>query len=96
MNFPDQHQFGVIAQEVEKVFPHIVTTGKTDGYKTVSYTMLIAPLIEAVKELYSKWSSQDEELKIIKAENNAMKKWICEKDPSADFCLTNLRLPSSE
>jgi len=42
---------GVIAQEVEKVFPELVTT-KADGYKSVQYGNLVAPLIEAVKELH--------------------------------------------
>ena len=41
---------GVVAQDVEKVFPELVTTGR-DGYKRVNYVGLIGPLIEAVKEL---------------------------------------------
>jgi hypothetical protein len=41
---------GVIAQEVEKVLPTAVHQDK-DGTKSVDYDMLIAPLIEAVKEL---------------------------------------------
>ncbi len=41
---------GVIAQEVEKVFPELVTTDE-QGRKKVEYEGLIAPLIEAVKEL---------------------------------------------
>jgi hypothetical protein len=41
---------GVIAQEVEAVFPELVTTGP-DGIKRVFYMGLIGPLIEAVKEL---------------------------------------------
>jgi endosialidase-like protein len=41
---------GVIAQEVEQVFPELVHTDDR-GYKTVNYLGLIAPLIEAVKEL---------------------------------------------
>ena len=41
---------GVIAQEVEKVFPELVTTDG-QGRKKVEYEGLIAPLIEAVKEL---------------------------------------------
>ncbi|MCP5108724.1 MAG: tail fiber domain-containing protein [bacterium] len=43
-------QLGVIGQEVEKVFPEVVTTD-TKGYKSVGYSNLVAPLIEAVKEL---------------------------------------------
>jgi endosialidase-like protein len=41
---------GVIAQDVEAVFPELVTTGP-DGIKRVDYVGLIGPLIEAVKEL---------------------------------------------
>lgn len=41
---------GVIAQEVEAVFPELVVDDPR-GFKTVYYPGLIAPLIEAVKEL---------------------------------------------
>ena len=41
---------GVIAQEVEEVMPSAVQTD-ADGMKSVEYDQLIAPLIEAVKEL---------------------------------------------
>ncbi|MCW5714468.1 MAG: tail fiber domain-containing protein [Bauldia sp.] len=41
---------GVIAQEVESVLPSAVATGP-DGMKSVAYDELLAPLIEAVKEL---------------------------------------------
>jgi trimeric autotransporter adhesin len=43
-------RIGLIAQDVEKVFPEAVFTD-SEGYKSLSYTRLIAPLIEAVKEL---------------------------------------------
>ena len=46
----DQPGMGVIAQEVEAVYPQLVETGE-DGYRRVHYHGLIAPLIEAVKEL---------------------------------------------
>lgn len=42
--------YGVIAQEVEKVLPEVVTT-REDGYKAVNYDRLIPLLIEAIKEL---------------------------------------------
>ena len=41
---------GVIAQDAEKVFPELVET-TPEGLKRVTYEGLIAPLIEAVKEL---------------------------------------------
>ena len=46
----ESEEVGVIAQDVEKVYPQVVTTGK-DGYKRVKYHLLVAPLIEALKEL---------------------------------------------
>ena len=58
-------QIGVIAQEIQKVYPELV---KEDGYGyyTVQYEGLVAPLIEAVKEL--------------KAENDALRAEIQAKD----------------
>ena len=44
---------GVIAQEVEAVFPELVET-RANGYKAVKYDKLVAVLIEAVKELNEK------------------------------------------
>lgn len=43
-------RLGVIAQEVEKVYPQAVITG-SDGYKKVDYPALVPVLIQAVKEL---------------------------------------------
>ena len=42
-------QCGVIAQEVEKVCPEVVSTGE-DGIKSVAYGNMVGLLIEAVKE----------------------------------------------
>ncbi|MDM8162175.1 tail fiber domain-containing protein, partial [Labilibaculum sp. K2S] len=42
-------QVGVIAQELQKVFPELVTKG-ADGYLAVNYSQLTAVLIQAVKE----------------------------------------------
>lgn len=42
---------GLIAQDVERVFPTTVTTNAESSLKSVDYNQLIAPLIEAVKEL---------------------------------------------
>ncbi|HUK45436.1 MAG TPA: tail fiber domain-containing protein [Gaiellaceae bacterium] len=50
---------GVVAQEVESVFPELVGTDRR-GFKTVDYPRLVGPLIEAVKEL-------DERLGVVEA-----------------------------
>ncbi len=71
-HFSDRRQLGVIAQEVEKEFPEAVDTDK-DGYKSVAYTMLISPVIEAVKTLYNHQSTQDREIASVKAENTQLR-----------------------
>jgi hypothetical protein len=48
-NFEAKHQIGLIAQELELVYPELVNTD-ADGYKSVDYSKLVAVLIEAVKE----------------------------------------------
>ena len=44
------HDVGVIAQDVEKVLPELVTT-RDNGYKAVKYDKLVSVLIEGIKEL---------------------------------------------
>jgi hypothetical protein len=51
-------QVGLIAQELEKVYPELVSTD-AEGYKAINYAQLTPVLIEALKEL--------------KAENDALK-----------------------
>ena len=50
--------YGVIAQEIEKILPELVDNRK-DGYKAVKYDRLVSLLIEGIKEL----SSEVKELK---------------------------------
>jgi hypothetical protein len=51
-------QVGVLAQEVEAIYPELVSTD-AQGYKAVNYAQLTPVLLEAIKEL--------------KAENDALK-----------------------
>lgn len=46
--FPQGRQIGLLAQEVETVFPEAVTTDN-DGIKSVAYSTLIPVLVEAIK-----------------------------------------------
>jgi hypothetical protein len=63
-NFDSRHQIGFIAQELEKVFPELVTTG-TDGYKSVDYTHIVPVLVEAMKE-------QQKMIEQLKTENSTL------------------------
>lgn len=76
--FGDKRQMGVIAQEVEKVFPEAVTK-TNEGFLAVSYPSLISPLISAVKELYEDFINlkdqvlaNEEKLKRLESANNEM------------------------
>lgn len=58
---------GVIAQEVEKVFPEIVATDEETGLKAVEYANLVAPLIEAVKAQQAQIDELRQEIDILKS-----------------------------
>ncbi len=65
LNFPEGRQIGVIAQEVEKVFPELVMT-EDDGYKSVSYEKMSAIFIEAFKEQQVQIENQQKEIDELK------------------------------
>ena len=51
-----QEQFGLIAQDVQKIFSNLVTTSSPtaltpDGTLSINYDGLIAPIIEAIQEI---------------------------------------------
>ena len=64
--FDDAKQIGVIAQELEAVYPELVITDAA-GYKTVDYPKLTAILIEAVKEQQSESKNLQDRVEIIEA-----------------------------
>ena len=62
-NVDGGQQLGVIAQEVEEVFPQVVLTADDErGTKSVDYGRLTGALIEAVKELSVKVKNLEEQL----------------------------------
>ncbi len=80
-----QREYGLIAQEVQEVFPEMVTTVDAEkGYLGVSYVQLIPVLIEALKEQQATYEQQGkvleqqsasiQELQTLWAEVEAIKK----------------------
>jgi hypothetical protein len=71
-------QIGVIAQEVEKVFPEAVVTDTSPqsklegGTKMVTYGDLVAPIINAIQELAGKVSETARLLKTERVETNEL------------------------
>lgn len=58
---------GLIAQEVENVFPELVSQSE-NGYKAIQYGNLIAPLIEAVKEQQKEIDKLNTRISILEAQ----------------------------
>jgi hypothetical protein len=87
-DYPSLHlnsarEAGLIAQEVEQVFPGLVTVDG-NGFKKVQYGLeLQMQTLAAVKELSLR---TDEDVAELKAENKRLKDYICRKDPDAGFC----------
>ncbi len=67
-NLPSEQQFGLIAQDVQKVAPHIVQEDE-QGYLGIDYIKIIPLLIEAVKE-------QQGSIVTLQEENEALKEAI--------------------
>lgn len=81
--FGKEPQVGLIAQDLEKVYPEVVRTDSKTGYKSVAYDHLVAPLIEAFKVLNAKVESliksSDKntlEMASLKKENEDLKKRV--------------------
>ena len=73
---PGRHDIGVIAQDVEKVFPTAVMEDPQSGYKKVDYAVLVAPVIQSLKALnqrvlylFSTSKNHSEDIANLKAQN---------------------------
>ena len=63
-NFSAGKQIGLIAQEVEAIFPELVKSD-ADGYKSVNYVSLVPVTIEAIK-------AQQKEIEALKTKNSEL------------------------
>jgi len=59
---------GLIAQDLEQVFPELVHTNPQTGLKSVQYGNLVAPLIEAIKEQQKMIETMKIEIEKLKTE----------------------------
>lgn len=67
--FDDSVNYGVMAQELEEVFPELVSENRY-GHKIVDYDGLIPVLIEAIKEQQAQINKLQQELKLIQKGKN--------------------------
>lgn len=69
----DQTQVGVIAQELQTVFPELVAPPDADGYLAVDYPHLSAVLLQAVNELSANDEKLRTELTRLSSENDELR-----------------------
>lgn len=72
-----ERNMGLIAQDVEKVFPELVVTNP-DGYKALQYDRLAGPIVESIKELKVQNDRLETELQENRAELEKMRKEMAE------------------
>jgi hypothetical protein len=60
-------ELGWIAQEVEQVFPQMISTDAETGYKSVKYSVFVPLLIKAVQELKAIVDAQTVEINTLKS-----------------------------
>ena len=72
-NFPAGRQIGFIAQDMEKIFPELVTKDEK-GYRSVAYTGVVPALVEAVKTLKSQLDDKQRQIDELKASNTELKR----------------------
>jgi len=65
-------QIGFLAQEVEKVFPELVYTGK-DGYKGLHYSRFVPLLVEGIKDLSYTMSLIMNEMKELRVDQETLR-----------------------
>ena len=66
--YGQSHQIGLVAQDLEKIYPEVVVTDSHTGLKSVAYDHLIAPMIEAVKALHAQIQSAVADLTLVKSQ----------------------------
>ena len=65
---PEGEQVGVIAQELEAVYPELVRTDKLTGLKSVNYSQLTPVLLQGLKELSAQVQQQNVRLAQLEAQ----------------------------
>lgn len=75
---PGERHIGLLAQEVKEVLPEAVSYDSPNDKYSVNYNCLIAPVVEAIKELYDRSEAQakiiEAQAKIIEAQQVIIQK----------------------
>lgn len=64
---------GVLAQDVRKVYPELVSADSQDGTLSVRYPALLGPVVSALSELRGRWRDQNARLARLESENRVLR-----------------------
>jgi trimeric autotransporter adhesin len=67
-----KQQYGLVAEEVEKVNPDFVSYNKDGSVETVSYSQMISPMIKAIREQKDRIEVLESEINLMKAEREQL------------------------
>lgn len=89
-DYPDRHfgraqEVGLIAQEVERVMPELVSEDE-QGYKAINYAKLPLLSLQAIKELKTDNDALKQENRKLAGAVESLKKLVCLDHPTADVC----------
>jgi len=87
-DFENGLQYGMIAQELEKIIPELVETD-SEGWKSIEYSHLVPLLIEAIKEQQAIINQQKATFKAELGETNSQLKSLFEKFQALELDLDN-------
>jgi hypothetical protein len=77
---PDKKQYGLIAEEVEEVFPELVVRDSNDEVYTVNYQLLLALLLHEIQrqssELDARKVEQQEMADLIVEQSDTIKEFV--------------------
>ena len=72
-NLEPARQLGLLGQELEQVFPELVTTHGPEAYRAVDYSRLTVVLLEAIKEQQHQIEAQRQELEAQREQFESLK-----------------------
>lgn len=73
MHFEEGTEIGLVAQQVEKIFPELVREDG-NGYKSVSYEKLTVVLLKALQEQQQMIERQEKSITTLEQEISKLKK----------------------
>lgn len=77
---------GVIAQDLQRHYPELVTTTADGSHLLVKYPQLSVIALQGVKELSLRNKQLEKDNQELKEQVNMIKKMLCARDPYEEFC----------